>query len=205
MKKNVTYTIILLMIFLIWGCATTITLPKMEQGSADPGGTITRKGQPLRLMGEPVLIGKPLPLSTLIDASSMKPVDLSKERGKVLLLSIVPSLDTKVCEAQTHYLGEQGDRLTDNIRRITVSRDTPFAQQRFADAAKLNDLQYLSDHREGNFGMSTGLMIDPLRLLARSIIIVDKNGIVRYLQVVPEITHLPNMDKAFLFAEELAQ
>ncbi len=78
------------------------------------------------------------------------------------------------------------------------------AQQRFADEAKLNDLQYLSDYREGEFGEATGLMIDEMRLLARSIVIVDGDGIVRYVQVVPEITHLPDMDKAFAIAEELA-
>jgi thiol peroxidase len=135
----------------------------------------------------------------------MQTIDLSKERGKVLLLSIVPSIDTKVCEAQTHYLGEEGDDLPDTIRRITISRDTPLAQKRFAEEAKLKDLQYLSDHREGDFGMSTGLMIDKIRLLARSIVIVDRDGIVRYIQVVPEITHLPDMDKAFSIAEELSR
>ena len=150
------------------------------------------------------MVGKPLPVSILIDASNMKSVDLSEERGKVLLLSIVPSLDTKVCEAQTHYLAEQGDYLPGSIKRITVSRDTPMAQQRFADEAELNDIEYLSDYREGDFGKATGLMIDEMRLLARSIVIVDGDGIVRYVQVVPEITHLPDMDKAFAIAEELA-
>jgi thiol peroxidase len=187
------------------GCALTGNMPPIEQGTADPGGTVARKGQPLTLMGEPVAVGAPLPVSHLVDASSMELVDLSQERGKVLLLSIVPSIDTKVCEAQTHYLGEKGDHLPDTIRRITISRDTPFAQQRFAAEAKLDDLQYLSDYREGDFGAATGLMIDELRLLARSIIVVDKDGVVRYIQVVPEITHLPDMERAFSIAEKLAQ
>lgn len=204
MEKRIMFSVILVFGMMTAGCATNATIPTMNQGTADPGGTITRKGQPLKLMGKPIVVGEPLPVSNLIDASNMKSVDLSEERGKVLLLSIVPSLETKVCEAQTHYLAEQGDYLPGSIKRITVSRDTPMAQQRFADEAKLNDIEYLSDYREGDFGKATGLMIDEVRLLARSIVIVDGDGIVRYVQVVPEITHLPDMDKAFAIAEELA-
>jgi thiol peroxidase len=139
----------------------------------------------------------------LRDANTMAKVDLSTMRGSVLFLSIVPSLDTAVCDAQTHYLGEEGDKLSPEIRRITISRDTPFAQKRFAKEAKLTNLQYLSDHGDASFGRSTGLLIDDLMLLSRSVILVDKKGTVRYIQVVPEITHLPDMEKAFQKAEQL--
>jgi thiol peroxidase len=141
----------------------------------------------------------------VVDAMTMKDVDLSKERGSVLLVSIVPSLDTAVCEEQTHYLGEQGDRLPKSVKRIVISRDTPFAQKRFAKEAKLTDLQYLSDYKQGDFGRSAGLLTEGLMLLARSVILVDKQGIVRYIQVVPEMTHLPDMEKAFEKAIELAK
>jgi thiol peroxidase len=134
---------------------------------------------------------------------TMKEVDLNDYRGSVLFLSIVPSIDTKVCEAQTHFLGEEGDVLPATIKRIAISRDTPFAQARFAKEADLEDIHYLSDYKEGAFGRSTGLLIDGPRLLARSVLIVDKQGIVRYIQVVPDITHLPDMDKAFAKAIEL--
>ena len=120
------------------------------------------------------------------------------------MLSIVPSIDTKVCEEQTHYLGEEGDSLPPGVKRITISRDTPFAQTRFAKEAKLDDITYLSDYKEGAFGRSIGLLLDGPRLLARSVIIVDKEGIVRYIQVVPEITHLPDMEEAFRRAVALA-
>ena len=80
---------------------------------------------------------------------------------------------------------------------------TPFAQKRFAHEAKLTDLIYLSDYKEADFGRATGLLIEELRLLARSIIVTDKLGVVRYIQVVPEITHLPDMGKAFSVAVEL--
>jgi thiol peroxidase len=136
---------------------------------------------------------------------TMKDVDLSQERGQVLLLSIVPSVDTKVCEAQTHYLGEEGDRLPQSVQRITISRDLPFAQKRFAEEAKLTDLRYLSDYKTGDFGKATGLLVEDMKLLARAVVIVDRQGLVRYIQVVPEITHLPDMESAFEKAIELSK
>jgi thiol peroxidase len=125
-------------------------------------------------------------------------------KGRVLFLSVVPSLDTRVCEAQTHYLGEQGARLSPDIAKITISRDTPFAQKRFAEEAKLTNITYLSDYRDGSFGRSTGLLQEESMLLARSVILVDREGIVRYIQVVPELTHMPDMEAAFARAEALS-
>ena len=191
--------------FLLAGCATSGPPPVMDTGSSEPGGSVNRKGNPTNLLGNAISVGNPLPSVELVDSSSMKPVDLSMAKGKVLLLSIVPSIDTKVCEEQTHYLGEEGDRLSANIERITISRDTPFAHRRFAEEAKLTNIRYLSDYREGQFGLATGLLAEDVRLLARSIVIVDQAGIVRYIQVVPEQSHLPDMEKAFTFAHSLAK
>lgn len=188
--------------FLLAGCATSGPPPVIDTGSSEPGGSVNRKGNPTNLLGNAISVGHPLPFVELVD-SSMKHVDLSKKRGKVLLLSIVPSIDTKVCEEQTHYLGEEGDKLSSNIERITISRDTPFAHRRFAEEAKLTDILYLSDYRKGQFGLATGLLAEDVRLLARSIVIVDQEGIVRYIQVVPEQSHLPDMEKAFAFAHSL--
>jgi len=139
------------------------------------------------------------------EAGSMNMVDLSQEKAKVLFLSIVPSIDTKVCEAQTHYLGEKGNKLPATVQSITISRDTPFAQMRFAKEAKLQNIRYLSDYREGAFGLATGLLIDDLRLLARTIVLVVKTGIIRYIQVVTEIIRIPDMEKAFAEAVALSQ
>lgn len=133
----------------------------------------------------------------------MKKVDLSLIMDKVLIISVVPSIDTKVCEEQTHYLGEHGTNLPAAIERITISRDTPFAQKRFSEAAKLLNVTFLSDYRDGSFGKATGLLIDDSMLLARSVIVVDQKGIVRYIQVVPELSHLPDLEAAFLKAESL--
>lgn len=201
-KLNIIIYIFSVLIYLT-GCSTSVPKPMINQDTVNPGETITRKGQPMKLTGEPLVIGEALPSSNLVDASSMKTVDLSGQKGHILFLSIVPSLETKVCEAQTHFLGEEGHALDASIKRITISRDTPMAQMRFAKEAKLTDIQYLSDYRTGDFGMKTGLMIDDNRLLARSVVIVDKEGIVRYIQVVPEITNLPDMEKAFKIASDL--
>jgi len=193
------------MVFLALGCGCAGFKAKipMETKSVDPGTSVTRGEARFQLLGTPISIGKPLPSVNLVDAMTLKDVDLSKEKGVVLFLSIVPSIDTPVCEEQTHYLGEEGEKLPKEIRRITISRDTPFAQKRFAKEAKLTNLQYLSDYKEGEFGKGTGLLTEKTMLLARSIVLVDKKGIIRYIQVVPEITRLPDMEKAFQKAVEL--
>ena len=191
--------------FLIFGCATTQRQIPIDFASVQPGTQVAFKGRPVHLMGSPIAVGKPLPPAELVDAMSMNNVDLSKERGSILLLSIVPSLDTPVCEEQTHYLGEAGNGVPKSVKRIVISRDTPFAQKRFAKEAKLTNLQYLSDYKQGDFARSTGLLTDGLMLFARSVIVVDRQGIVRYIQVVPEMSHLPDMDRAFAKVNELAR
>jgi len=198
-------TLGLVFAFLFVGCATPQPKPPVDSGSVQPGTSVTRGGKPLALLGTPISKGKPLPSVLLVDTATMKEVDLSQERGKVLFLSIVPSVDTKVCEAQTHFLGEEGDRLPATIQRITISRDLPFAQKRFAEEAKLTDIRYLSDYKAGDLGKATGLLVDELMLLARAVVIVDRQGVVRYIQVVPEISHLPDMEGAFEKAVELAK
>jgi thiol peroxidase len=161
------------------------------------------RGETKKLTGTALAVGEQLPAVALTDAFTMKKVDLSQLKGNVLLISLVPSIDTKVCEVQTHYLGEEGAGLPNGITRITISRDTPFAQKRFAEAAKLTGITFLSDYRDGSFGRSTGLLLDDSQLLARALIIVDRTGVVRFIQVVPELTHLPDLESAFKKAESL--
>lgn len=192
-------------IFLLSGCATARPPIPFDTASSQPGTHVNSRGKPVKLLGTPISVGRSLPSVELVDAFTMNQVDLSKERDSVLLLSIVPSIDTRVCEEQTHYLGEKADKLPQTVKRITISRDTPFAQKRFAQEAKLTHLQYLSDYKQGDFGRSTGLLTEGPMLLARSIVIVDKKGIIRYIQVVPEMSHLPDMEKAFDMAMELAK
>ncbi len=205
MSRTVRVCFALTLAIAVSACASTAEMKmKMTPQSVDPGTGVTLQGKPYRLLGEPLKAGKPLPSVELVDAMTMKPVDLSKERGSILLLSIVLSTDTPVCEEQTHYLGEQGNRLPASVKRIVISRDTPFAQKRFAKEAHLENLQFLSDYTTGAFGQATGLLIEQVMLLARSVVIVDRQGIVRYIQVVPEQSNLPDMDAAFARATELA-
>lgn len=205
MLKRIRFHVTAMTFVLLLVACTAKQVPiVIDRTSNVPGTQVSKQGEILALAGTGIQVGQKLPTTNLVDAATMKPVNLSEQKGSVLFVSIVPSIDTKVCEAQTHYLGEQGDKLPATVKRITVSRDTPFAQARFAKEAKLEDVQYLSDYKEGNFGRSTGLLIDSSRLLARSVILVDKEGIVQYIQVVPDITHLPDMDKAFAKAAELA-
>ena len=192
------------LIFFLSACMTKQTDLPIDTTSAVPGTEVSRKGEILALTGTGIAVGQKLPDTMLIDAATMQPVNLNDYQGSVLFLSIVPSIDTKVCEVQTHYLGEQGDNLPATVKRIIISRDTPFAQARFAKEAKLEDIQYLSDYKEGAFGRSIGLLVDGSRLLARSVILVDKQGIVQYIQVVPDISHLPDMEAAFAKAAALA-
>ena len=191
--------------FFVFGCATPYKNIAISRESTQPGWSVTGKGEARALVGTPLAVGDRLPSVKLVDAMTMRDVDLSKTQGTVLFLSIVPSIDTKVCEAQTHYLGQKGDSMGRDVLRITISRDTPFAQQRFAKKVHLTDLQFLSDYKQGEFGRSTGLLVKDSMLLARSVVRVDREGVVRYIQVVPELTHLPDMDRAFKEAVRLAE
>jgi thiol peroxidase len=192
------------LLLILTGCAASgVAKFPVDTKSSAPGSSVTLKGEPRQLAGTALHVGDRLPATVLTNAYSMQKVDLSQPNGKVLLISVVPSIDTKVCEVQTHHMGEQGSRLPAGIERITISRDTPFAQKRFAEEAKLGSITFLSDYRDGSFGRATGLLLDDSMLLARSVIIVDRQGIVRYIQVVPELSHLPDLDAAFAKAESL--
>lgn len=192
------------LLLMLAGCTSffTTAIP-VDRTSVLPGGTVISRGAPQRLIGTPLAVGQALPSSYLLSDASLTTTDLNVFKGKVVLISIVPSIDTTVCEAQTHYLGEQGRRLPNDIVRLTISRDTPFAQKRFAHEARLDDITFLSDYRDASFGRSTGLLLEESLLLARAVAVVDRKGIVRYLQVVPDMGHLPDMEAAFRVAENV--
>ena len=164
--------------------------------------TITLGGKPLTLTGEKLKTGNMLPTVLLPDLG-LKMVDLQSFKGKVTLLSVVPSLDTPTCDKQTHILSEENKGLDKIANLITISRDLPFAQKRFATKTKMQNITFLSDYRDAQFGKSTGLLIEENRLLARAIIILDPEGTVRYLEIVSELSKLPDMEKAMEFARSL--
>jgi len=169
-----------------------------------PGTTVHRGDKEFHLQGSGLEVGKALPEAVLTDGS-LKDSNTKNSIGKkVLLISVVPSIDTPVCEKQTHILSEEGKDLPDSVERLTISRDLPFAQKRFAKESGLENITYLSDFKEASFGKATGLLLEDLGLLARGAIVVDKNGVVRYFQIVPELTHLPDMETAFKKAKEVA-
>lgn len=163
---------------------------------------ITLRGKPLTLVGKQLQVGQTFPTVHLPDLR-LNMIDLQSFQGKVTILSIVPSLDTPTCDKQTHILSEENKGLDKTANLVTISRDLPFAQKRFAKKANINNIQFLSDYRDAGFGRSTGLLIDESRLLARAIIVLDRKGVIRYLEVVPELARLPEMEKAFEFARSL--
>ncbi|MZG52436.1 MAG: thiol peroxidase [Nitrospinae bacterium] len=164
--------------------------------------TVTLRGKPLTLLGEKSQVGKTLPTVRLPDLG-LNMIDLQSFKGKVTILSVVPSLDTPTCDKQTHILSEENKGLDKTANLITVSRDLPFAQKRFAREARINNITFLSDYRDAEFGKSTGLLIEENRLLARAIFVLDQNGIIRYLEIVSELAKLPNMERAMEFARSL--
>ncbi|GJL79243.1 MAG: putative thiol peroxidase [Nitrospinaceae bacterium] len=166
------------------------------------GTKVSLKGNMLNLMGEPLQVGQTLPNVSLPDRS-LQMVDLKSLKGKVTILSVVPSLDTPTCEEQTHILSEKNEGLDQTARLVTLSRDLPFAQKRFAKEAKINNVLFLSDYRDAGFGNATGLLIEENRLLARAIMVLDQEGVIRYLEIVPELSKLPDMQKVFDFARSL--
>jgi thioredoxin-dependent peroxiredoxin len=163
---------------------------------------ITLGGKPLTLTGDNLQVGQTLPTVSLPDLG-LNMIDLQSFKGKVTILSVVPSLDTPTCDKQTHILSEENKGLDQTAKLVTISRDLPFAQKRFSKEAKIHNIQFLSDYRDAGFGKSTGLLIKENLLLARAVIVLDREGIIRYLEVVPELSKLPDMDKAFQHAKGL--
>jgi len=173
-----------------------------ETAKTGDGATIQFRGTPLPLSGPEVKIGESLREVTLA-TGDLSLVNIQEPKGMVRIISVVPSLDTKVCEQQTHYLSEKNQGLDQQVKLITISVDTPFAQQRFAKEAKITNVEFLSDFRGGDFGKSHGLLLEGPHVLARAIMVVDANNVIRYLQVTPDLGQMPDMDKAFQVARGL--
>ena len=178
----------------------------VAEGSAlaGEGHTVLFKGSPLVLSGTGITVGEPLRevKLTQTDLSQINITD-TKGKGKVRIISIVPSLDTKVCEQQTHFLSEKNKGLDKLIELITVSIDTPFAQKRFAEEAHIDNVTFLSDYRGAEFGKTYGLFLKDPHILARTIMVIDAHNHVRYLQITPELAQLPDMNEAFAVARSL--
>lgn len=166
-------------------------------------GLITFQGSPLTLLGNEVKVGQKAPEAEVVanDLSIVKPSALGL--GKVCILSSVPSLDTPVCDIQTRRFNEEIGKLGDRAAVLTVSMDLPFAQKRWCGAAGVKNVQTLSDHRAAAFGQAYGLLIKDLRLLARAVFVLDKQGTIRYVELVREVTSEPNYQAALEAARRL--
>jgi thiol peroxidase len=164
-------------------------------------GVITMKGKPLTLMGKEVKVGDAVPDAVVV-ANDLSEVKLSSYRGKVCIITSVPSLDTSVCDIETRRFNEEAGKL-DGVVVLTISMDLPFAQKRWCGAAGVKNVVTLSDYRYASFGNEYGVLIKELRLLARTVFVVDKAGIVRYVQIVPEIATEPDYDAALKAAKGL--
>ncbi|HUU27155.1 MAG TPA: thiol peroxidase [archaeon] len=165
-------------------------------------GAVTMKGNPLTLLGNEVKIGDPAPDFTLL-ANDLSEVKLLSYRGKVRIISAVPSLDTPVCDAETRRFNREASRLGPDVVILTVSMDLPFAQKRWCGAAGVDKVVTLSDHRDASFGKAYGVLIKELRLLARSIFVLDKEGVVRYVQLVREVADEPDYDEVLAGVKKL--
>ncbi len=163
---------------------------------------ITFKGNPMTLLGTPLSKGDAAPDFKLL-ANDLSTRSLGDYAGKVIVISVVPSLDTGVCDLQTRRFNNEAASLGSDVRILTVSCDLPFAQARWCGAAGVDNLETLSDHYDLNFGLSYGLAIKELRLLARSVFVVDRQGKIAYMEIVPEVAHEVNFNAALKAAEAL--
>ena len=172
--------------------------------TAGEGRTVLFKGSPLTLSGTGIKVGDSL-REVQLTQTDLSPIAVTetKGKGKVRIISVVPSLDTPVCEQQTHYLSEKNKGLDKMIELVTVSVDTPFAQKRFAQEANIANVTFLSDYRNAEFGKAYGLYLKGPHVLARTVMVIDANNTVRHLQITPELTQLPNMEEAFAVAKSL--
>lgn len=169
---------------------------------SERSGVITFKGNPMTLLGSTLKVGEAAPDFVLID-NAMSRVALSDYAGKIKLITAVPSLDTPVCDTETRRFNEEAASLPGDAIVLTVSLDLPFAQKRWCGAAGIDRVVTLSDYRERSFGLAYGLLIKELLLLTRAVFVLDAANIIRYIQIVPEVTGEPDYASAIASAKVL--
>jgi thiol peroxidase len=164
--------------------------------------SVTFEGNPLTVVGNLPKVREPAPDFEVL-ANDLSAVKLSDFQGKVCVICAVPSLDTPVCDTEIRKFNEQAASLGDDVVVLALSTDLPFAQARWCGAAGIENVQTLSDHRDTEFGKSYGILIEGLRLLARAIFVVDKEGVLRYIEVVNELTNEPDYEGALKAVKNL--
>ena len=175
---------------------TSDLLDKQDSRSRqERAGAITFKGNPKTLVGPELQQDAPAPAFTAV-ANDLSDATLEDYKGKVVVISSVPSLDTGICDLQTRRFNEEAGKLGDGVIVLTISMDLPFAQKRWCGAAGLDHVITLSDYKYRSFGQAYGLYMKELGLLARAVLVIDDEGIIRHYQLVAEMTHEPDYDSA---------
>ena len=157
-------------------------------------GIVTVKGNPVTLIGSEIKFGDKAPDFTVVDGD-LKEVRSKDFAGKIKVISVSASLDTPVCDMQARRFNQEAATLPANVLILNITMDLPFAISRFCTTAGIDKVHAYSDHRDASFGNAYGVLIKELRLLARSIFIIDKNDVLRYIEIVPELTNHPDYDK----------
>ena len=155
---------------------------------------VTMKGNPITLLGPKKNIGDIAPDFTVL-APDMSPIKLSDFAGKVKVINVVPSIDTPICDMQVRHFNKDAASLGDVVI-LSISVDLPFALSRYCAANGIDAVKTTSDHRETDFGLKYGFLIENLRLLSRGILVVDKNDKITYVEYVPEVASEPDYEKA---------
>ncbi|MBS3807165.1 MAG: thiol peroxidase [Bacteroidales bacterium] len=163
---------------------------------------VTFGGNPVTLLGNPIKEGDKAPDFTVLD-NGLNPKKLSDYEGKVRILSVFPSIDTSVCNKQNKRFNQEAANLKGNTVILAISNDLPFALNRFCDAEGIDQMETLSDHKDVDFGTKYGFLIEELRLLARGVVVVDQNDLVRYVEYVPEIGQEPDYEAALKAVKQL--
>lgn len=164
--------------------------------------TTTFKGGPLALDGPELKAGDKAPDFNAVD-KGMQPVTLASTGNKVRVISVVPSLDTPVCDAQTKRFNEAAAGMA-NVDFYTISVDLPFAQNRWCNAFAVDKVKMLSDHKEASFGRNWGTLIHDWRIESRALFVVDQKNVIQHVEYVPEVADHPNYETALAKAKELA-
>ena len=162
---------------------------------------ITFAGNPLTLLGNEIKVGDKAP-DFIAVGTGLTPVKLSDYAGKTVIIASYPSVDTSVCAAQNRRFNAEANQLSDVVV-LSISCDLPFAQSRFCAAEGLDNIVTISDHKDLDFGEKYGFVIKELRLLARGTVVIDKSGIVRYVEYVSEVTNEPDYDAALILVKDL--
>lgn len=202
MNKIWMLTILVVIGGMISGC-------EKKQGLKERMGVVTMKGKPVTLAGNEVKVGEKAPDFEVV-ANDMSTVKFSSFKGKVCIITSVPSLDTPVCDTMTHKFNEEAVKLGPEVTVLAISMDLPFAQKRWCGAAGIKNVQTLSDYRWASLGESYGVLIKEMRLLARAVFVIDKNGTIRYIQIVKETATEPDYGAALeavtkLLADKVSQ